>query len=284
MPNQYDKILKENIASLILPLSDKYFGFKIAKTEEIKDKLQTTIEREPDFLRIIETDLGERFILQLDFQTKDEADMLLRMQEYHALLVRKHKLQVRQFVLYFGRQEATMQTQFLPTEVYTGFQLLQWYGQPYTEILQSEVPEEVVLAILANFEQDLPAQAIQKILNRLYAISHDEMAFNKYMRQITVLSRMHGISTITLKQIDDMLQEVSFDLDYKTEEEMLNDGWYVLGKNTGVKEGIEKGIEQKEREDIIKFLKKGKLTPEDIADTLEIPLEKVLQIKQEAGI
>ncbi len=34
MPNQYDKILKENIANLFLPLSE---------TEEIKDKFQRTI-------------------------------------------------------------------------------------------------------------------------------------------------------------------------------------------------------------------------------------------------
>lgn len=276
MPNQYDKILKENIANLLLPLSDKYFGFKIAQTEEIKDKLQTTIEREPDFLRIIETDLGERFILQLDFQTKDEPEMLLRMQEYHALLVRKHTLQVRQFVIYFGKKPATMKTTFLPTEVYTGFQLLPWHGQPYTDILKSEVPEEVILAILADFEQDLPALAIQKILQRLYAISHNENAFRRYVRQLTILSRMHSISTTTLEQIDNMYGEISFELDYQTEEEMRADAWYVKGEA--------KGIAQKEREDIIKILKKGKLTPEDIADTLEIPLEKVLQIKQEEDI
>jgi hypothetical protein len=57
---------------------------------------------------------------------------------------------------------------------------------------------------------------------------------------------------------------------------MLADAWYVKGEA--------RGEAQKEREAIIKFLKKGKLTPEDIADTLEIPLEKVLKIKQEEGI
>jgi hypothetical protein len=272
MPNQYDKILKENIANLLLPLSDKYFGFKIAQTEDIKDKLQTTIEREPDFLRIIETDLGEKFILQLDFQTKDEPEMLLRMQEYHALLVRKHKLQVRQFVIYFGKKPSTMKTTFSPKEVYTGFQLLPWHGQSYSEILKSEVPEEVILAILADFERDLPARAIENILQRLYAISENENAFTKYVRQLVMLSRMHKISTITLQQIENMYGEISFELDYQTEEEMKTDAWYV------------KGEAQQQRQDIIKFLKKGKLTPEDIADTLEIPLEKVLKIKQEEGI
>ncbi len=67
MAKDYDKILKENIAALFLPLSEKYLGMRIVKTEELKDKLQTTIEKEPDFIRIVETDTAERFILHLEF-------------------------------------------------------------------------------------------------------------------------------------------------------------------------------------------------------------------------
>ncbi|MDX2302735.1 MAG: hypothetical protein NW226_08035 [Microscillaceae bacterium] len=58
----YDKILKENIGQFFLALSEKYFGIAIAHTEEIKDKLQTTLEKEADFLRIIYTPAGEKLI------------------------------------------------------------------------------------------------------------------------------------------------------------------------------------------------------------------------------
>ncbi len=58
-------------------------------SKELEDKLQTTIEKEPDFIRIIKTD-AEKFILHLEFQTQDEEGMIYRMQEYYGLLCRKH--------------------------------------------------------------------------------------------------------------------------------------------------------------------------------------------------
>jgi len=49
--NKYDKILKENIEEVILPLVGKYLGLDIIKTEKLEAKLQTTIEKETDLLR-----------------------------------------------------------------------------------------------------------------------------------------------------------------------------------------------------------------------------------------
>ncbi|TAH30599.1 MAG: hypothetical protein EAZ06_02770 [Cytophagales bacterium] len=48
---QYDKIFKENIDPIFLVLCEKYLQIEIEQTEEIKDKLQITLEREPDFLK-----------------------------------------------------------------------------------------------------------------------------------------------------------------------------------------------------------------------------------------
>ncbi len=92
MAHDYDKILKENITSLLLPLTEKYLNIKIIDSRELKDKLQTTIEKEPDFIRIVRTDTDEEFILHLEFQTQDEEGMIYRMQEYYGLLRRKHQL------------------------------------------------------------------------------------------------------------------------------------------------------------------------------------------------
>ncbi len=123
MANDYDKILKENIATVFLPLAAKYLGIRIVRSEELKDKLQTTIEKETDFIRIVETDGGEKFILHLEFQSVDEEGMVYRMQEYYGLLRRKYRLPVRQFVIYLGQKASVMQTQLGPEEVFTGFTL-----------------------------------------------------------------------------------------------------------------------------------------------------------------
>ncbi len=45
----YDKIIKENIESVFLQLLERFTGIRIVESEEIKDKLQRTFEREADF-------------------------------------------------------------------------------------------------------------------------------------------------------------------------------------------------------------------------------------------
>lgn len=49
MANEYDKVFKENIEEIILPLAEKLFGIHPETLEEIPDDLQITIERKPDF-------------------------------------------------------------------------------------------------------------------------------------------------------------------------------------------------------------------------------------------
>lgn len=53
----YDKIIKENIASAFLPIIEKLLKLRIQKIETmpISDKLPTTLERNPDFLKVVET-------------------------------------------------------------------------------------------------------------------------------------------------------------------------------------------------------------------------------------
>jgi hypothetical protein len=130
LANDYDKIFKENIAAIFLPLTEKYLGIRITRSEELKDKLQTTIEKEPDFIRLVENDRNERFILQLEFQSVDEDGMIYRMQEYYSLLRRKYQLPVKQFVMYLGRKPSAMQTTLPPEEIFSGFPLLSMHSQP----------------------------------------------------------------------------------------------------------------------------------------------------------
>jgi hypothetical protein len=159
LANDYDKILKENITALLLPLSEKYLNIRIARTEELKDKLQTTIEKEPDFIRIVDTTEGERFILHLEFQTQDEEGMVYRMQEYYGLLRRKYGMPVRQFVIYLGKKASGMQTTLATEEIYTGFNLRSLRDYPYESLLDTQVPEEIVLTILSDFHRQRLSRA-----------------------------------------------------------------------------------------------------------------------------
>ena len=70
--SQFDKLLKENVESLFLPLTEKYLGVSIVKAEDISLPLQKTLERKPDFAKRVTDKEGAVFILHIEFQTSDE--------------------------------------------------------------------------------------------------------------------------------------------------------------------------------------------------------------------
>ena len=263
MANDYDKILKENIAALFLPLSEKYLGIKIAKSEELKDKLQTTIEKEPDFIRIVETDTGERFILQLEFQSTDEEGMIYRVQEYYGLLRRKYQLPVKQFVIYLGQKVSKMRTGLAPEEVFTGFTLKSLREYSYRDLLASDVPEEIILAILSNFENQEPIEVLKKILSKLKKINGEEITLRKYVRQLSVLARLRNLTQQTQQQIQDM------GLTYNITEDFL------------YQQGEERGQQAREKKLIIKMLKDKTLSVEMIAELAEVTTEQIEQVARE---
>ena len=69
--NIYDKIVKENIESIIPALMNSVLGFNVMDSTVIKEKLQQTKEKEADVLRIITDPTGRKFILHLEFQVDD---------------------------------------------------------------------------------------------------------------------------------------------------------------------------------------------------------------------
>ncbi len=56
MANIYDRIFKENFEPIIRFLAGKVFSLKLDRLEEIKDKIQVTIEGEADFLKKVRHD------------------------------------------------------------------------------------------------------------------------------------------------------------------------------------------------------------------------------------
>lgn len=263
MAHDYDKILKENIAALLLPLTEKYLGIKIKDSRELKDKLQTTIEKEPDFIRVVQTDQAEEFILHIEFQAQDEEGMIYRMQEYFGLLRRKYKLPVKQFVIYLGKRVSQMQTQLVPEEVFTGFSLKSLRDYSYESLLESHVPEEIILTILSDFKEQKPVEVIRQILSRLQGIGAEEITLRKYIRQLSVLARLRNLAEETHKQIHNMGFSYNITQDYL----------YQEGQKVKEKELIAQLT--------IKMLKDKTLSVEKIAELLSVTTDYVKQVEKE---
>ena len=152
----FDKILKENIEAVFLPLAEKMLGISIKETFEVKDNLQTTIKRETDFLKRVIDHEGKEFILHVEFQTTNDPKMIYRMAEYKAILLRKYQIPVRQVVIYLGSEKANMRTQLPEEEQITGFELQDIKNLSFQSTLDSDIPEEIILSILTDYKKQMP--------------------------------------------------------------------------------------------------------------------------------
>src|ERR1700737_4676353 len=106
--NQYDKILRENIEAALPGLIKNLLGIHAIHTEELPDDVQHTKERKPDVLKKVTDKKGETFVLHIEFQVKDEPEMVFRMAEYYIMLLRQYQLPVRQYVIYIGEGNPAM--------------------------------------------------------------------------------------------------------------------------------------------------------------------------------
>lgn len=134
-------------------------------------------EREVDFAAIVDTDEGQRFILHLEFQVKDDPDMLLRVAEYHGIWQRRYDLPIRHYVLFLGKRPPRMVTRLPENMVFAGFEIINLHDIDPATMLASDIPEEVMLAILGKFDPAESLVVIRRTLLRLRELSANPKAF-----------------------------------------------------------------------------------------------------------
>jgi len=234
----FDRVFKENIEQVCLSLADKYFGIKIKSTRNLPAiKIQSTVEREPDFIKIVETEDRKEFILHIEFQSDDDKNMLPRIVEYHGMLFRQYGYPIRHFVVYLGKGNPSMRTRLEENEIMSGFELLNLNRYNHQDLLLSDIPEEIVLAILGSYEEAEPESVITQILERLKQVSKSENDLKKYVKQLGILSRLRNLEIQTLKQIEVM--PITYDIE--------TDHWYQEGMKRKEAE-MKKAMEQREAE------------------------------------
>ncbi|HMQ49644.1 MAG TPA: hypothetical protein PKA00_19375 [Saprospiraceae bacterium] len=235
--NEYDKIFKENLEPLIIPLLKQYFGLEITHKRRLHDKLQTTTERETDFLFEVTDASNQRSLLHIEFQSYNDANMVFRNLEYHGIIVKKYKLPVHHYVFYVGRQKMRMTTELSENMLYKGFEVLDFNQLSYQTFLNTTSGNEIILAILADFQEHEPEAVIRLILNQLRSSIKNPAQLKKYVEQLNVLSRLRNLSNETIKVIETM--PITIDIE--------KDPLYIRGIDRGIeleRRLREKAIEQ----------------------------------------
>jgi predicted transposase/invertase (TIGR01784 family) len=204
------------------------------------------------------------------------------MLEYYALLLRKHRLPVTQFVVYLGQDKPTMETSWFATNITFNFTLKDVKEYDYQNLIASDIPEEVILAVLSDFQDQPPEEVIRLILERIVKIVPDKLKLQRYLRQLGVLSKLRNLQPLTFKKLDDMPIEYDIQTDYL----------FLKGKEAGAIEGVAEGMKEGRKEGrkegqtavIVNMLKSGKLNHAQIAEFTGLSVKKIKQVAHEHGL
>lgn len=258
--NQYDKILRENMDVALPGMIRNLLQIQMVSMKEISSEIQHTKERKPDLLKEITDKDGKTYVLHIEYQVRDDKDMVYRMAEYSIMLQRKYRIWVKQFVIFIGSGKPTM-AQGIKTEDHQfRYHLLSLSAIDYRSLLKSEKPEEKIFAVLGNFKSDTPLTAIKNILNNIQATDSDDLAEQKYFNQIRVLLQLRDLET----QFDEVMESI---LTFFKEE---RDPFYKRGKKAGMAQG-----EYKKAVQIAKRLKRMGLPLHDIVKATSLSIAEI---------
>jgi len=147
------------------------------------------------------------------------------------------------------------------------FELVRIAQVDYQLFLSSDRGDEVVFAVLGNFGTTEPQQAAAQIIERLEQTSTNKMEFARHLQQLRILANLRQLSPF----IEQIMESIT---NYIKEEE---DYFFKKGEQKGKREGIE----QKTRDTLLRFLKDGVLTTQQLASYFEVSVEFVEQLRKQ---
>ncbi len=291
--NLFDKIVKENAENIFRPLVEKHLRERIIHFQGVKEKMQTTIEREMDFFYEVETDQGNRFVLHLEFQAENDVEMLYRGAEYHGMALRRKQMSMKHIVIYLGEKPPTMPTALPKDQQYQGFELIDIHQLDTEELLSSQVPEVVLLAILSNYPKKQVEEVLRLTISQLRTVCKNQNKLSKHLQQLMVLARLRKLEELTIKIVETM--PITFDI---TKDVFYQQG-IMAERARGEKEKeklalkVEKAEKEKERL-LLKAEKEkqrlkiqtarvmllDKMKVEAVAKYLDLTLEEVFQLQK----
>jgi ribosomal protein RSM22 (predicted rRNA methylase) len=270
-PQQYDKVVQEGIENSLPDMKKYVLKINVVKREKLLSKILHTEEREPDALEKITDDQGQTFILHIEFQSNDDSDMVYRMHEYLAMLLRKYKLPVKQYVIYMGEKKSSMRDRLQLEMLDFRYNLINISSIDYKTFLQSENPDLNLFAMLGDFGKDSPATALKRIVEDTVQNTHGELEKERRKNQLRMLAQLRNF---TLEDIDIMKHVI---IPFEKEKDIF----YRVGRHEGYEAGQHEGEANKSYKVVKTLIVKMGLSDEQAADIGDVPVAFVRKVRAE---
>jgi predicted transposase YdaD len=229
--NHFDVVFKQVLSPLIKHWLPKMLNTQLASLEPMNTGLPKTLERTVDFLAKATDAEGNPFLVHIEYQAQLNDEMVYRLQEYHALLLRQYRLPIKHFVFYFGQASPKFITKLRFEEQFTQFELFDIRSVDYESLLASDLPEEIVLAVLADIKDRSHGEVMTQILQRLRTRCHNIDEWNQRKEQLGIIARLRNIL------IDELLNSKLMPIDF----DITKDTLFLKGMEKGLEKGMEKG-------------------------------------------
>jgi len=186
--NEFDRAIKENLSAVTDPFMMRILGLNPDIIRKLPTEIQRTLEWRLDEVNLAIED-GEEYIMHFEYQRKNQADMLGRMIEYWGILYRKYKKKILQAVLYLGDEPMDMENEYRDAQVSFHFELKDIKSISARSLIASPYPEEVVMAVMGNYEGEAPEVVISDIFKRLKVLAKTDVDFQKYEERLLILAK-----------------------------------------------------------------------------------------------
>ncbi len=142
------------------------------------------------------------------------------------------------------------------------YELIDLQQISYQTFINSHIPEEVLLAILCNFEQTGPEKVIEEIFTKLRTLQESDLKFGRSIKQLSILSLLRDLQPLIIKRIQNMaLTNIDITKDY----------FYQQG-------------EKRKAEQIAAKLIKEGLSNEVISRATELPESEIENLRQRKNV
>lgn len=133
------------------------------------------------------------------------------------------------------------------------------YDLSTDELLSEQMPEMVILALLANYPAEQLEAILRLIVQKLKQIVSTEKDLKRYVNQLLFLSRLRNFKVETEQILNYM--PITYNIE--------TDGLYLKG----IEKGTEKGLIK-----TVIFCDKIGMKPKEIANEFDLSIKKVLEI------
>ncbi|MES2731017.1 MAG: hypothetical protein V4714_04685 [Bacteroidota bacterium] len=278
MAQDYDKIFREVLKDIFPVVAQKLLGIPAGYYQPLPGDLQYTSEREADQLWQVTPVQGEPFILHCEFQSTNDKQMLPRMLLYYGFLYYQKKLPIYQYVLYVGKEKLQMEAALQARSLSFSYQLVDLRSFSYQTFLESTHSEEVLLAILADFQGEAEDLIAEKIISKLGELSSGMLELSQRAVQLTRLAILRNLS----KTVFNVAQKMAITIDVKEDlfYQLGQEEGIQKGKEEGIQKGKEEGIQKGKEEDAMNMLKEG-FSEEVVARITKLTSERIAYLRKQ---